>query len=521
MTFLGREDQPPAMPDRGDRPAAAWCAEDPCSIAALTWEVLLEPVAAVLRGPAVESVHRGAIAVCDPAGRLLGGAGDPRVPVVLRSAAKPFQALALVASGAADEFGVTDEELAVICASHGGEPHQVKLVAGLLERAGADPADLVCGIQEPVSRSAREALTDPPSTLHNMCSGKHAAMLLLARHLGAPLQGYHLAEHPVQQSIGHVIAGLVDVPPDGVFVGTDGCGIPVVRIPLLLGARLYALLAEAASPGLRRVRDAMLGYADCVAPEGRFDRQAMNLSAGTLLTKSGADGVQGLALVSEGLGAMIKVADGASRPVPVLVADLLLAWERPEGRRLWDSYSVLTSRAGEPVGRIIGLIEQTRLRRALPLRTPTKPPDDGGKEPRIVLLEGREREVNRFRREQWPRADEEILGRTYDWTVDRLILGAREGRALVGLLGASVIGGVATVEELIVHEDHRGGGLGTLLLSAFESEARALGVHKVVLRTPLGARAEAFYLGRGYRRESLFARHHFGHHYLSLRKDLT
>jgi L-asparaginase II/GNAT superfamily N-acetyltransferase len=517
VTVLGGYDAfaPDPAPEPG--PAAdPWCPEDPCAVAALTWQGRFEPLAAILRGPAVESVHCGAVAVSDTSGRLLGGAGDPGVPVDLRSAAKPFQALALLESGAAEEFGLSDEELAVVCASHSGEPHHVRLVAALLEKAGAEPGQLVCGAQAPIDRATRAALTGPPSTLHNMCSGKHAGMLLLARRLGAPMEGYHLPDHPVQQRIAESVACLLGVPAEGLFLGTDGCGVPVIRLPLLLGARLYALLADGASPGLRRLRDAMTAHPRLVAGEGRFDTQAIEFGGGSLLAKSGAEGVEGLALVGDGVGALMKVSDGSARAIPVLAGDLLLAWGRPEGQEFRRMHSPIYSRAGEPVGRISGLVDEGRLRRAPgePKAAVTE------RKQRLVVLDGRERDVNRFRREQWPRADEEILGATYDWTAGRLSLGVREGRDLVGLLSASFIGGVATVEELIVREDRRGRGVGGALLHALEHEARARGAHKVVLRTPLGARAEGFYLQHGFRRECLFARHHFGHHYLSLRKDL-
>lgn len=166
-------------------PAPSVAVLDPC----------YEPLLAVVRGRAVESVHRGAIAVVDIEGTLLGGVGDPAVEVLLRSAAKPFQAAVLVESGAAEAFSLSNEEVAVIAASHAGAPEHVELVEGMLRRAGLSGASLVCGSAE------------------HMCSGKHTGMLLLARHLGVASDGYEREEHPVQREIARYMASLLDACP--------------------------------------------------------------------------------------------------------------------------------------------------------------------------------------------------------------------------------------------------------------------------------------------------------------------
>ena len=100
------------------------------------------PIAAVWRGDLIESVHRGRYVVRDARGETLDSLGDPGGLVHLRSTAKPFQALPLVLSGAADEFGITSEELAVACASHSGEPRHLAAVRSILRKAGLSEKEL-------------------------------------------------------------------------------------------------------------------------------------------------------------------------------------------------------------------------------------------------------------------------------------------------------------------------------------------------------------------------------------------
>src|SRR6186713_1710441 len=131
----------------------------------------------VLRGALVESRHSGAVAVVDAGGGRVLALGDVEQPVYPRSAVKALQALPLVESGAADKFGFGNEELALACASHGGEPAHVEVAQRMLARAGLEPAVLECGAHWPSHQSSSQALARTgraPSVLHNNCSGKHA-----------------------------------------------------------------------------------------------------------------------------------------------------------------------------------------------------------------------------------------------------------------------------------------------------------------------------------------------------------
>jgi L-asparaginase II len=140
------------------------------------------------RGPLPESRHRGALAVANAEGLALLRLGNVDSPVYPRSAVKALQAIALMESGAADALGLTDAEIALACASHNGEPPHVAAARAVLAKAGFDETDLECGAHPPRLEggvAARHISRTPPSAIHNNCSGKHAGMLALARHMGS------------------------------------------------------------------------------------------------------------------------------------------------------------------------------------------------------------------------------------------------------------------------------------------------------------------------------------------------
>ncbi|MBU2600618.1 MAG: GNAT family N-acetyltransferase [Actinobacteria bacterium] len=510
------------------------------------WDSRLDPLVAVTRGGCVEQVHRGVVAVADSQGSLLGGVGDPETPVLLRSAAKPFQAFALVVSGAADALDLSDEELAVICASHAGEDRHVAVVAGLLERLGLSPDDLACGVHQPFSRSARRDLVlggTSPSPLQNNCSGKHAGMLGFSLFLGARLHDYRQPTHPVQRAVALSVAGLLDRAPQGLLKGVDGCGVPVLRVTAREGATLFARLAEAADPSLERIRRAMTAHPGLVGGEERFDTRCMVLAPGEIVSKEGAAGVQGMGLSAGAdrpspVGCLAKIGDGGTAAVGPVAGSFLRVWgETAAGEELGGEDSlVVQSLAGADVGRRLLLFRDAELRRREPLRgdagsadvcasrSASAPATSGAasaaREITVVGHASVNRAAMRFLREEWPAADAEIFGRSYDWGAESLDLVARCGRRVVGVLRAHFSGGVATVNELLVKQEKRGQGIGGRLMGVFETEAVRRGCHKAGLRTPAGARAEGFYRGLGYAREYHLVRHHHGHDFVGLVKLL-
>jgi len=278
----------------------------------------------VTRGALVESIHRGAVAIAAADGTLRFALGDVDNPVFTRSSLKPIQALPLIESGAAEAFGLSDEEVALACASHSGEPMHVERVAAWLERIGCGEADLECGPQwpryEPTSH-AMAATQQKSSRLHNNCSGKHTGFLTLAQHLGAPVQGYVSVAHPVQQAVLTSLAKLSGVA-DPAW-GVDGCAAPNFALPLAAFARALALLAGHKTPGAERILRCMMAHPELVGGTGRSCTILMRAAAGKAAVKIGAEGVYAAMLPGLGLGVAIKIDDGAGRGAETAIAAVL------------------------------------------------------------------------------------------------------------------------------------------------------------------------------------------------------
>lgn len=287
------------------------------------------PIVAVRRGGLVESVHRGRICVCDTDGRVLEALGDADGYVYVRSSAKPFQALPLVLSGAAEAFGLTNEELAIACGSHNAEARHLEAVRSLLGKAGLTEDDLQNGAHPPMYAPEAERLArngEHPREIHGNCSGKHAGMLAVCAHEGWETATYRSPEHPLQQWILGLISEVCGVERDAVIVGGDGCGAPAFAMPLKGLATGFARLAtgdglsnDLAGAALR-LRDAMTRYPFLIAGTERLDTELME--ATDLVTKMGAEGVIGVGSL-DGWGMALKISDGAVRAVrPATVAAL-------------------------------------------------------------------------------------------------------------------------------------------------------------------------------------------------------
>ncbi|HWH08242.1 MAG TPA: asparaginase, partial [Candidatus Thermoplasmatota archaeon] len=264
--------------------------------------------------------------VVDGRGSLVRAAGDPDLATFLRSSAKPFQALPLVTTGAADRFGLTEAELALACASHMGERAHVRTAAAMLAKAGLDEAALGCGAHPPRSREAAQT-----PLCHN-CSGKHAGLLLLQTHLGGDAADYLDPASPAQAAVRAAVEEVAGV--SGLPWGVDGCGAPIAAMPLRVAARTFARLAlpqgvrKETADALERVRRAMTRHPDMVGGSGSFDTDLMDASEDRLVSKVGAEGVQGVGDLGGGLGLFLKVEDGEKRAVPPATVEALrqLAW---------------------------------------------------------------------------------------------------------------------------------------------------------------------------------------------------
>jgi L-asparaginase II len=312
------------------------------------------PLAAVRRGALVESVHRGRLAVCDPEGNVLEAVGDPEAYIYARSSAKPFQALPLVLSGAAEAFGLTDEELAVACASHNAEEPHLAAVRSILEKAGLTEDDLQSGAHLPLYEPEADKLIrsgEDPRPIHGNCSGKHAGMLAVCVHEGYEIATYRDPGHPLQRRILGLIAEVCGLREDEVLKAGDNCGVPAFALPLRSFATGLARVAtrnalpdELALAALR-IGDAMREHPFMVAGTGRFDTDLMRST--DLLVKGGAEAV--LAVGSrDGWGMVLKISDGALRGVrPVALAAL-----GGMGIEVPEAVSDIRGLHGEKVGEI-------------------------------------------------------------------------------------------------------------------------------------------------------------------------
>lgn len=318
------------------------------------------PLVSVRRGGLAESIHRGSAAVCDPAGELLDSFGDPESHVFLRSSAKPFQALPLVLSGAVDTFRLSDNELAVICASHNGEGGHLSAVRTVLRKAGLGEESLQSGAHPPLYGPAAERLVrngEEPRPVHGNCSGKHAGMLALCFHEGWDLAGYRSPDHPAQRKVLAAISQVCGVKREEITVAGDNCGVPTFALPLeglatgfarlATGERLHEELSKAAI----RIRDAMRGNPYMVAGTGRFDTELMERTQ--LVAKSGAEAVFACGS-SDGWGLALKISDGSGRAVRAAATATLArrGVELPEEMRSFETKNL----HGEPVGGFVSLV---------------------------------------------------------------------------------------------------------------------------------------------------------------------
>jgi L-asparaginase II len=278
----------------------------------------------ITRGALVESVHRGSIAIADAEGAIRLALGDIDTPVYPRSALKPIQALPLIESGAAEGFGLTDEEVALACASHSGEPMHTERVAAWLARIGCNESDLACGPQAPRHEPTLEAMLrrgDKPTRIHNNCSGKHTGFLTLARHWNLAAAGYERIDHPVQQAVAtslRVLSGVSELP-----WGVDGCAAPNFALPLRGFARALAKLAGGKTPGAARILRSMIAYPELVGGTGRACTLLMRACQGRAAVKTGAEGVYAGIVPERGLGIALKIDDGATRAAETTIAAIL------------------------------------------------------------------------------------------------------------------------------------------------------------------------------------------------------
>ena len=282
-------------------------------------------IAEVTRGAIVESRHTGAYVVVDRQGHVAAAGGDIEEAVFPRSAIKALQCLPVIESGAADRFGFNDEEVALACASHNGEPEHVRVARSMLKKAGNTEALYECGAHWPMEINAQHRAVSEsgePLQVHNNCSGKHAAMLALARQLDVDPAGYVKHDHSVQRAIAHAIGGICDCDMDRAARGIDGCSVPTWAIPLRNMALGFARLAAPDYGAGRRIIQSVRAHPFMVAGTGRFDTELMQ-ALPRVFVKVGAEGVYCGCIPHAGFGIALKCDDGATRAAEVAMASVL------------------------------------------------------------------------------------------------------------------------------------------------------------------------------------------------------
>jgi len=285
----------------------------------------------VTRGDLVESVHRGSVAIANADGKVVFSLGDIDALVYPRSSLKPIQALPLLESGAAEAFGLGDEEIALACASHSGEPMHTTRVAAWLARIGCEASDLACGPHPVRYEPVWEAMVkhgEQPTRVHNNCSGKHTGFLTVARHWDIATKGYEHHDHPVQRAIAVALGELADLEGELAW-GIDGCAAPNFALPLSAFARALAKFATPASlpsqrgNAARRIVRAMTAHPELVSGTGRACAIFMRAAKGRAAVKTGAEGYFAGIIPDAGLGIALKIDDGATRASETAMAAIL------------------------------------------------------------------------------------------------------------------------------------------------------------------------------------------------------
>ena len=325
-------------------------------------------LAKVIRGETVESVHAGHLFIIDGDGREVASLGDPSTITYFRSAAKAFQLIPCITSGAADAFGFDEREIALAAASHSGEVVHISIAARMLAKIGLSEDDLKCGSHMPFSEiDAKHMMLagEEPTQLHNNCSGKHAAMLAFAKHIGSDIATYLSPDNRIQKRILRCIGDFTELPENDIATGVDGCSAPNFALPVSAMAKSFLNLIspskfpEITQNACSRIVAAMIKYPELIGGSERLDTKLMQAAHGRVISKVGADGVWLCGVLPcekwpTGLGIALKIADGDDyRARPVVAVEILRQLGVLTSDDLADlSAMPVKNRRGDVVGRV-------------------------------------------------------------------------------------------------------------------------------------------------------------------------
>ena len=284
------------------------------------------PLVEVTRGDIVESIHYGAFVVVDSRGKIIASEGNPQLMTYPRSSMKPFQALPFIERGGAEVFGFSQQEIAIMCASHAGTDLHRTVLEGMHKKIGISEEDLACGVHWPGDSDTRDAMKqagEEPTAFRHNCSGKHTGMLAHACLRDFDKADYLDPQHPVQVTIRETLADMVGMDPGAMPLGTDGCSAPVYGIPLLNMAKAVAQLADPVemdqerADACKKITAAMMAHPVMIAGPGKFDTDLMTVAEGEVFCKGGAEGYHIIGVMPDvldddapGLGIAIKISDG-------------------------------------------------------------------------------------------------------------------------------------------------------------------------------------------------------------------
>ncbi len=320
----------------------------------------------VTRGDNVESRHLGSAVLVDASGAVHSCWGNRELRVFPRSAVKPLQAMVFVGSGAVDAYGLADEEIAMSCASHGGETRHLKVIRNWMKQLDITVNDLECGPHWPLHEDSAQMLarvTSQPENVHNNCSGKHLGFITMARHLGIEQRGYINPEHSVQIHVRELMETICETQLENAPRAMDGCSVPTWAIPLKnlalgfakfgTGQRLENSLRELA----KRSREAMLAHPFLVAGTGRFCTRVMSRFGKQVICKTGAEGVYCAAFPELGLGLALKCHDGARRASEMMLGGVMQHLGLLNDSQDMDFvHSALTNHNGYTIGELRSIV---------------------------------------------------------------------------------------------------------------------------------------------------------------------
>ena len=279
--------------------------------------------ATLMRGSNLESIHKIHAVISDKKGRVLMCAGNPEYKSFIRSSLKPFQAIPFLSSGAASEINNASKSIALACGSHSGSKLHTREAFKILWAFDIDINYLKC----PKSNK---------SPLEHNCSGKHAAFLATCKKLNLPLDSYLRRDHPLQKEIFRIISELLEIPLSEICSERDDCGAPTLYMKLLEMAKLYAVLTSSENAELEQISRSITNNPMMISDKNKFDTEIITASHGQVISKGGAEGIQCLCKVNEGIGLALKVEDGSKRAKHAVSLHLLKQLEWISDLRIKD-----------------------------------------------------------------------------------------------------------------------------------------------------------------------------------------